>query len=55
MRLKCEDCKKKKLGIPKGYNRFYKNLCWSCFQERVNKRKEKNEKKTQEKIRENCS
>jgi len=36
MKIKCDDCKKIKEGIPKAYNKFEFNLCFDCFQDRIN-------------------
>lgn len=31
----CNDCKKRAKGVTAMYNKFEKDLCWSCFNKRV--------------------
>ena len=39
MKLKCEDCNKETDGIPKKYNKFEADLCYICFSNRIERKR----------------
>lgn len=36
-KIKCADCNHSKKGVPSAYNKFEKDLCWKCFEARIEK------------------